>query len=51
VLKGFIDENQGAFAEDHDGDPVFLARNAWHLDRIQEDYPKVRFSAIKETTS
>ncbi len=49
-LKAFIDENQGAMAEDHDGDPVFLARNAWHLDRAQEDYPAIRFSATKETS-
>ncbi|MBE1236928.1 peptide chain release factor 3 [Phaeovibrio sulfidiphilus] len=50
VLKAFVDANQGALADDHDGDPVFLARNAWHLDRAAEDYPKVSFHKTKEHT-
>ncbi|CCG08485.1 Bacterial peptide chain release factor 3 (BRF-3) [Pararhodospirillum photometricum DSM 122] len=48
TLKIFLDANQGSLAEDHDGDPVFLARNAWHLDRASEDYPKIRFHKTKE---
>lgn len=48
ALKAFTDANQGALAEDHDGDPVFLARNAWHLDRAAEDYPKIKFHKTKE---
>ncbi|MCF8482673.1 MAG: peptide chain release factor 3 [Rhodospirillum sp.] len=51
VLKKFLDGNQGAMAEDHDKDPVFMARNAWHLDRAQEDFPKVVFHKIKEQTA
>ena len=35
-------------AEDNDGALVFLARNAWHLNKAQEDFPKVKFSKIKE---
>jgi len=35
-------------AEDHGGAPVFLARNAWHLDRTAEDHPDVRFLKTKE---
>jgi hypothetical protein len=35
-------------AEDHDGVPVFLARNAWDLRRTMEDWPKVRFSEARE---
>ena len=31
VLKAFLDTNRSAIANDHDGDPVFLARNDWHL--------------------
>ena len=27
---------------------VFLARNAWHLDRAQQDFPKLKFLKIKE---
>ncbi|MEK9725961.1 MAG: EF-Tu/IF-2/RF-3 family GTPase, partial [Rhodospirillaceae bacterium] len=49
-LKKFSDENRGAMAEDHDGDPVFLARNAWHLNKAQEDWPDLRFLKTKEQT-
>ena len=34
-LKAFLDANRGALAEDRDGAPVYLARNAWELDYIQ----------------
>ena len=37
-----------ALAEDHDGVPVFLARNAWDLRRTIEDWPKVRFRESRE---
>jgi len=49
-LKEFIRKNEGAIADDHRGDPVFLARNAWHLDRAQEDWPDIRFVKTKEQT-
>ncbi len=47
ALKKFMDSNQGSLADDHDGDPVFLARNMWHLDRAAEDNPKIRFQKVK----
>ena len=47
VLKGFVDANQAAIAYDHDDDPVFLARNAWHLDDAVEKNSGVRFGAVK----
>src|SRR3546814_10712188 len=47
-LKRFLDTNQGALASDHTGAPVFLARNAWHLDRAAEDWPDLRFLKTKE---
>jgi peptide chain release factor 3 len=47
-LRGFIDENQAALADDHTGAPVFLARNNWHLERAQKDYPDIRFLKTKE---
>ena len=34
--------------EDHDGELVFLARNAWHLNKTMEDFPKVKFSKTRE---
>ena len=50
MLKSFIDANGSAIADDHDQAPVFLARNAWHLDRAGEDFPEVRFLKTKEQT-
>jgi peptide chain release factor 3 len=47
VLKTFIDTNRSAVANDHDGDPVFMARNSWHLNDAQEKNPKIRFTATK----
>ena len=47
-LKKFTDSERLNLAEDHDGDLVFLARNAWHLNKVQEDFPRVKFAKIKE---
>ena len=46
-LKAFMDSNQSAIANDHDGDPVFLARNAWHLNDAQDKNPAIKFTATK----
>lgn len=46
-LKAFLDSNTSAIADDHDGDPVFMARNAWHLNDTQDKYPDIRFSSTK----
>jgi peptide chain release factor 3 len=50
TLKKFIDANSAAIADDHDDAPVFLARNAWHLNRAGEDFPDIRFLKTKEQT-
>ena len=47
-IKDFIKANETAIGEDHKGDPVFLARNTWHLDRACEDWPNIDFLATKE---
>jgi len=47
-MKRFIEANRSAMAEDHDGALVFLARNSWHLNRSQEDFPKIRFLKTRE---
>ena len=47
-MKEFIDSNKTAIADDHDGAPVYLARNAWHLERGEEDWPNVRFLKTKD---
>ena len=48
TIKTFADANRGAMAADHAGAPVFLARNAWHLNKAQEDAPDIRFLKVKE---
>ena len=49
ALEKFINTNQICLAEDYDKAPVFLARNAWHLNKAQEDFPQIRFLKTKET--
>jgi peptide chain release factor 3 len=48
TLKKFVDSNRGNLAEDHDGAIVFLARNAWHLNRTMEENPSLRFLKSRE---
>jgi len=47
-LKRFTDANRSAVGRDHDGDPVFMARNAWHLTTTADDWPGVAFHKTKE---
>ncbi|HEV7731589.1 MAG TPA: peptide chain release factor 3 [Candidatus Binatia bacterium] len=47
-LKRFIDVHRTSMAEDRDDAPVFLARNAWDLERTKKDWPKVRFLETRE---
>jgi peptide chain release factor 3 len=47
-LDRFRDRNTSALAEDHDGVPVFLARNAWDLRTTIEEWPTLRFRATRE---
>jgi len=48
ALEKFVDENLPNIADDHDDYPVFLARNAWHLDTSVENNPDIKFLATKE---
>ena len=47
-MKRFLDETRGSLGEDHDGAPVYLARNAWELNRTIKDWPDVQFHATRE---
>jgi peptide chain release factor 3 len=47
-LKRFLDRHPSSAAEDHDGVPVFLARNAWDLRTTIEEWPALRFTATRE---
>ncbi|MGE0733466.1 MAG: peptide chain release factor 3 [Alphaproteobacteria bacterium] len=48
ALKKFADANGAAIAEDHTGRVVFLARNAWHLDNAEKEWPDVKFLKTRE---
>ena len=48
VMKRFVEANRAAMAEDHTGAPVFMARNNWHLETTQKEWPDVHFAKIKE---
>lgn len=48
LLKQFSKSFEPSMAEDHDGTLVFLPRNAWHLDKAQDEWPDVRFLKTKE---
>jgi peptide chain release factor 3 len=48
AIDRFTEGNRSALAEDRDGALVFLARNAWTLDRMIEDFPALRFVAVRE---
>ena len=47
-FEKFKSTNQISLAEDHNHAPVFLARNAWHLNKTQEDFPHVNFKKTIE---
>ena len=47
-LQRFVARHRASVAEDRDGAPVFLARNAWDLRRTAEDWPALRMSATRE---
>ena len=47
-IKRFKEENRPSLADDHTGALVFLARNAWHLERAEKDFPKLKFAKVKE---
>jgi peptide chain release factor 3 len=48
TIERFRDSHLPAYAEDHDGVPVFLARNAWDLRTTIEEWPALRFQATRE---
>ena len=47
-LKEFEKNQQANLADDRDGHPVFLARNAWELDYIAKKWPDIRFNETRE---
>jgi peptide chain release factor 3 len=48
AFNNFINANRSGIADDLDGDPVFLARNAFYLDYTRERAPGIVFTDIKD---
>ncbi|MEM1273220.1 MAG: peptide chain release factor 3 [Pseudomonadota bacterium] len=48
AIDGFASANKQHMARDNDGDPVYLTRLQWDIDRVDRDYPEIRLSATKE---
>jgi peptide chain release factor 3 len=48
MLKKFVEGNRGSLAEDRDDAPVFMARNAWELNRTTQDWPGITFRTTRE---
>ncbi len=38
-IDAFAKANKGHMAADHDGDPVYMTRLQWDIDRVARDYP------------
>ncbi len=48
AVEAFAAANKQHMALDSDGDPVFMTRLQWDIDRVVRDYPEVRLTATKE---
>ena len=47
-MEKFLTVKRGDIARDLDGDPVFLAQDAFSLRYEAERYPAIKMAAIKE---
>lgn len=48
-IEEFQPANRGQMAEDHDGDPVYMVRLQWDIDRVVRGWPAISLSTTKET--
>ena len=48
AVETFAQANKQHMATDNDGDPVYLTRLQWDIDRVARDHPEVTLSATKE---
>ena len=48
AVESFSAANKQHIATDHDGDPVYLTRLQWDIDRIERDFPDIELTATKE---
>ena len=48
AVEAFAAANKPHMATDSDGDPVFMTRLQWDIDRVGRDYPDIRLTATKD---
>ena len=48
ALKLFLERQRGSLAMDRDDEPVFLARDAWELARVVDQWPAIKFLETRE---
>jgi peptide chain release factor 3 len=48
ALERFVRANESAVADDHSGSLVFMARNGWHLETTEKDWPMLVFKKTRE---
>jgi peptide chain release factor 3 len=48
AVEAFANVNKQHMGADNDGDPVYLTRMQWDIDRVERDYPEITLSATKE---
>jgi peptide chain release factor 3 len=48
TVDAFVAKEKGQCALDHDGDPVFMIRIPWDVDRVERDYEGITLSRTKE---
>jgi peptide chain release factor 3 len=48
AVQRFVDANRSSIAEDRNSDPVYLARNAWGLNREMQEWPDIKFLSVRE---
>ncbi len=47
AVEAFTAANKAHMATDSDGDPVFMTRLQWDIDRVARDHPDIRLAATK----
>lgn len=48
AVQRFVEEHRSSIAEDKNSELVFLAKNAWTLDRTIEESPNIQFLKVRE---
>ena len=47
-LEAFMDKNKSASGTDLDGDPVYLGKDSWDVNYVEEKNPDLKFTRTKE---